>query len=551
MGKKSTQLSSLRKADGSYTGSPKETLELLGSSLYTQVEPNKEDLKPCPKFLSYNEINSIISVSRLDNAINQLKMNKAPGADKITNEILTEAYQIIRISLLNIFKQSLHHAKLPRAWQTSESAILSKPGKYDYFTAKSFRVISLSSSTLKVVERLILWHLCHDLKLEATLSHKQYGFKKGSGTESAILKLVSIIESALKVGNYAFGIFLDIEGAFDNIPFTAIKRALEKTKAKGNVSNWILHFISTRKLKLNLKGVAIIIWILAGCPQGGVLSPFLWNIVLDSLLILLENLQNILAFADDLAIILTGFCLSTLRYLGQRYLSACNKWCIENGLKISSIKTKVIVFSRKYNIELPRKLKLDGLEIDFCNTVKYLGIHLDSKLNWQYHINQTAKKCTNILFATRKMIGTQWGLSPDKVLWIYNAIIKPIITYACVTWSPRAIKAKTSLNVLDKFGNLTLLMATGALRSSSQDALHMLLDILPTKLELEKSALLQALRLKSLDHWPKIDVDHSIRKSFDPCHSIIDRILNDIFQNYDPKTNDLIKPTDISSKNTT
>ena len=151
--------------------------------------------------------------------------------------MLIEAYDIIKIHLLNIFRLSLFRAKLPKAWQTSNSAILSKPGKDDYFTAKSYRIITLSSCTLKLMERLILWHLQRDLKLDASLSPKQYGFRKGSSTESAILKLVSTVETALKNGNFALGIFLDVQSAFDNIPFIAIKRALEKTKAKGNVSN--------------------------------------------------------------------------------------------------------------------------------------------------------------------------------------------------------------------------------------------------------------------------------------------------------------------------
>lgn len=82
------------------------------------------------------------------------------------------------------------------------------------------------------MERLILWHLQRDLKLETALSPKQYGFTKWCSTEAAILKLVTKIESALKIGNYSLGIFLDIAGAFDNIPFVAIKRALEKQKLK-------------------------------------------------------------------------------------------------------------------------------------------------------------------------------------------------------------------------------------------------------------------------------------------------------------------------------
>jgi ribonuclease HI len=548
LGSKSTNLSALRKSDGSFTENPKETLELLSASLYTNTEPDYEELAPCNSDTTTEEINSIISISRLDEAIEVLKKNKSPGHDNISNEMLIEAYDIIKIPLLNIMRLSLMRAQIPTAWQTSNSAILSKPGKDDYYSAKSFRIITLSSCTLKLMERLILWHLQRDLKLETALSPKQYGFRKGSSTESAILKLVSQIESALKIGNFALGIFLDIQGAFDNVPFIAIKRALEKTKAKGNVSNWILYLIKSRKLKLNLKGIAIIIWILAGCPQGGVLSPFLWNIVLDSLIILLDTINELLAFADDLAIILTGFCLSTLRDLGQEYLHKINLWCEANGLKLNAIKTQVIIFSRKNNINLPRPIKLHGIEIEFCNTVKYLGIHLDSRLNWHEHVNITAKKCTNILFATRKMIGDRWGISPDKINWVYNAIIKPIMTYACVTWAPRIIDKKSIMTTLDRPGNLALLLASGARRSSSQEVLHQLFDLLPASLELEKAALLQSLRLKSLEHWPSITIDHSVRKSFEPGCVIIDRILNKIFNTYDKNSNDLLKPTDISNK---
>ena len=166
---------------------------------------------------------------------------------------------------------------------------------------------------------------------------------------------------------------------------------------------------------------------------------------------------------------------------------------------------------------MPRPLKLDGLVIEFCKTVKYLGIHLDTRLNWHHHIQTTARKCTNILFATEKMIGDRWGLSPDNIMWIYNTIIKPVITYACVTWAPRLFNSSTNMAPLEKLGNHTLRMATSAFGKTSQDALHYLFSILPIQLELEKSALLQAIRLKSLDHWPKLDIDHSTRPSFEPC----------------------------------
>lgn len=47
-----------------------------------------------------------------------------------------------------------------------------------------------------------------------------------------------------------------------------------------------------------------------GCPQGGVLSPFLWCLVVDSLLRKLNSCEyTLLTYADDLAILIRGkFC---------------------------------------------------------------------------------------------------------------------------------------------------------------------------------------------------------------------------------------------------
>ena len=125
------------------------------------------------------------------------------------------------------------------------------------------------------------------------------------------------------------------------------------------------------------------------------------------------------------------------------------------------------------------------------------------------------------------------------------------MTYACVTWAPRLLDNKSLMTRLDRAGNFTLLMALGARRTSSQEVLHTLFSFLPASLELEKASLLQAIRLKSLDHWPNLQIDHTARKSLEPCIYIIDRILNKIFTNYDCHKNDLTKPTDISQKNYT
>ena len=98
--------------------------------------------------------------------------------------------------------------------------------------------------------------------------------------------------------------------------------------------------------------------------------------------------------------------------------------------------------------------------------IKYLGVYLDSKLNWSKHIQKTAEKCTNILFAARNMVGTNWGLDPNKLLWTYTALVRPILSYACTIWSPRILSVKSRIKPLQKLENLALLMTTKAFKST-------------------------------------------------------------------------------------
>jgi hypothetical protein len=71
-----------------------------------------------------------------------------------------------------------------------------------------------------------------------------------------------------------------------------------------------------------------------GCPQGGILSPFLWNLVVDSLLSFTRNRIpcDLQGFTDDLALLATleaparhgdkGFDADTLRDMTQKSLNS-------------------------------------------------------------------------------------------------------------------------------------------------------------------------------------------------------------------------------------
>ena len=113
-----------------------------------------------------------------------------------------------------------------------------------------------------------------DLQIYSKLRKRQYGFTKGASTGPALHKLVHKIERAILNSGMALGTFLDIEGAFDNVTFHAIEKALNKKCSSPNTNNWIMSMIKSRSATVELHGNKKTIKIVRGCPQGGILSPF-------------------------------------------------------------------------------------------------------------------------------------------------------------------------------------------------------------------------------------------------------------------------------------
>ena len=433
---RNTEIGTLVKEDGSYTTSPEDTLthladELLGKEVENKNQNTGKNENPNKTYNSKQDekyIDNIINQPRLRKAVRELKKKKAPGPDELYNEMIIESLDIIIEPLIDLLKACLMSGHTPKIWQKAGSAIIAKPGKEDYTKARSYRIITLSSNLLKVTETLMLWHLKDDLKLEDGLCNTQYGFKKGSSTDAALLKLIDNIQEALKVGHHALGVFLDIEGAFDNLPHDSIKRALNQTKAKGMVSDWIVNMIKNRHIILKSSGATISRHAPKGCPQGGVLSPFLWNLVLDSLLKKFKKYENAQAFADDVSVLNTGPVPYGLFRKASEMIKDIIRWCKVNGLKISAMKTKILYWSRSRENH-PTSIKIEGINIPLSRSVKYLGVIIDDKLNWNDHINEIIIKCKKTFFAVKRAIGKKWGLSPKQMMWIYKTIIIPKISY--------------------------------------------------------------------------------------------------------------------------
>lgn len=247
----------------------------------------------------------------------------------------------------------------------------------------------------------------------------------------------------------------------------------------------------------------------AGCPQGGVLSPLLWNLVMDGLLVELNNEgYSSLGYADDLVILVEGKFSITIRERMQRALNVVNRWCSREGLKVSPPKTTLVPFTRRRKLEGLGPLFLNGGNLEMSGEVKYLGVIFDSKLTWTSHISKIKRKSEITLAVIRRMYDRQWGLRPGMVHWLYTRVVRPAIMYAALVWWPKVTQG-TTIQILSKVQRLACVSITGAMRTTPTAAMEMLLDLTPLHILIMGEARLALYRLQLSSVNIKVDTPHT------------------------------------------
>ncbi|XP_035207041.1 uncharacterized protein LOC118181915 [Stegodyphus dumicola] len=120
-------------------------------------------------------------------------------------------------------------------------------------------MITLTSFQLKLLERLIFWHLQSDNNLNHTFGLDQHGFRPGFSTESALQQLAWRVEKTVIDGHFAIGILLEIVRAFDNIGFEKIHKALTGSHIH-LITRWILFMIKNRNICVSLTDYEVSQW---------------------------------------------------------------------------------------------------------------------------------------------------------------------------------------------------------------------------------------------------------------------------------------------------
>ena len=294
---------------------------------------------------------------------------------------------------------------------------------------KNYRPISILPLINKLFEKLIVSRIDSFIERNNILCDSQFGFRRGKDTEQATLKLLDCVTKVLQEGSLGAIMFLDFSRAFDTVDHATLLYKLDRYGIRGVALDLISSYLSNRKQCVYLNGAySNKLDVSIGVPQGGCLSPLLFLLYTNDINFLDRNLKLTL-FADDSTYTCSNACLVALADEINNYLNLILDWSHSNKLCLNIQKTKCLTFGHNRNL-IPR-IQLGGIPVETVDNYKYLGINLDNKFNYHFHLNVLKSKLASLnLLAVR----SKDFLTLKSGLTFYNSLVQSAVCYGISVW---------------------------------------------------------------------------------------------------------------------
>lgn len=380
----------------------------------------------------------LFTIAEMRSAVLRMKNRKSPGLDGIPTEILRLTAVHCPGILLDVFNRCLTLGEFPARWKRQRLVLLLK-GNKPLDEPSSFRPLCLLDTAGKLLERLLLARLETALEETEGLSDRQYGFRKGRGTVDAITAVHRIAAEAnggrsLSTRFCALAT-VDVRNAFNSAGWKHINDALERhsgipeylrAMVRSYLDGRVLYYDTTEGRKTYR--------VTAGVPQGSVLGPLLWNLMYDDLLRLdLPEGTTIIGFADDVGIVVEARNTKLLELRTNDALRKVGGWLTANGLEAAAHKTECVLLTRK-RVFTPPNIEMDGHRVEISDSVRYLGVQMDSKLRYVEHVTKAAAKAAGTVTALSRIMANIGGPRQQKRL-LLNTVVHSVLLYGAPVWA--------------------------------------------------------------------------------------------------------------------
>lgn len=413
-----------------------------------------------------------VTANEVESSIAQLKVRKAPGNDDISNRVLKNIPSEAIDFLVDIYNACLKTSYFPTAWKIGKVVAIPKPGK-DHALPGSYRAITLLPTMGKTFEKVILSRMLEHESENQILINQQFGFRSKHSTTQQVLRITESISLRFNEDTSTAMTLLDVEKAFDSVWHDALVHKLMLYNFPMYLIKMIVSFLENRVSFVAINGKHSKMYkIPAGVPQGSPLSPFLFNVFINDIPVP-EHCETAI-YADDSALIasIKNYELPTLVKIMNSGLAKLENYFSSWKVKLNVAKTESILFTHSRIMQRmmdKNRIKFHDTELEWKQTVKYLGVTLDPKLTFRANIADNHVRARKAMAALYCLLKKNSTLSRDAKITVYRAYIRPIMTYACPVF---ANCAKCHMQRLQVLQNKCLRMVLNAPFRTRISSLH-------------------------------------------------------------------------------
>ena len=283
----------------------------------------------------------------------------------------------------------------------------------------NYRPISLTCTVVKPLEWLVHNQLSVFLESNNKLTSSQHGFWKGHSCQMQLLETVHQWTRCLDSASSSHVVFTDFSKAFDTVLHKRLLLELQHIGIRRKLLDWISSFLQNHRQRVQIDGASSE-WcsVASGVPQGSILGPLLFIIYINDIGKDLSSHTGL--FADDCTfsreVSSRQDCLSL-----QEDLNRLLKWASKWQLALNTNKCKVMCISRKWNIPT-FQYHINNNNLEWVESLKYLGLKLNTKLTWDDHTLEATSKAQRILNLLRR---SMYGCQRDAKVRAYTALVCP------------------------------------------------------------------------------------------------------------------------------
>lgn len=390
-----------------------------------------------------DSINSFnFSLEDIKKGINSLDIKKGPGPDLIPPSFLKKTVNNISKQLMFLFNLSLKSGIFPNFWKASFITPIFKNGnKRD---VSNYRGIAILSTIPKLFEKLIVEKMYGFLK--GSIDQNQHGFEAGKSTVTNLVQYTTFLRKNLEKKHHIDAIYTDFSKAFDKVDHKLLILKLYKYGIRGSLLKWIESYLTERIQIVRFNNAqSEPIKVTSSVPQGSHLGPVLFLIFINDLPLLFKDCEFSM-YADDLKIYKVINAASDARIL-QDNLSILTNWCNKNGMHLNIGKCVVMSFARKKEIA-NNTYFINGIALNKVDSIKDLGVTLDSALSFNQHINKICTSGHALLGFIKRRAKEFDDIFLTKTL--YCSLVRSILEYASIIWSPYTNERKSSIESIQK-----------------------------------------------------------------------------------------------------